>query len=106
MRGHEGGCLAILGFEGDEEDVERRRRRTSGAAARGRRRARSVAARGRRGCAAATPAPYLRDELLDRGVMVETLETATTWANLESLHDAVGDALRDRARRSAARRRS
>ena len=27
-------------------------------------------------------APYLRDELLDRGVMVETLETATTWSRL------------------------
>ena len=25
MRGHEGGCLAIVGFEGDEDDVERRR---------------------------------------------------------------------------------
>ena len=38
--------------------------------------------------------PYLRDELLDRRVMVETLETATSWANLESLHAAVADALR------------
>ena len=38
--------------------------------------------------------PYLRDELLDRGVMAETLETATTWASLESLHGAVGAALR------------
>ena len=27
MRGHEGGCLAIAGFEGEEEDVERRRLR-------------------------------------------------------------------------------
>ena len=26
--------------------------------------------------------PHLRDDLLDRGVMVETLETATTWSNL------------------------
>ena len=31
-------------------------------------------------------APYLRDDLLDRGVMVETLETATTWSNLERLY--------------------
>src|SRR5215218_7405846 len=30
MRGHEGGCLAILGFEGDEEGVEDRRRRAAG----------------------------------------------------------------------------
>ena len=39
-------------------------------------------------------APYLRDELLDRGVLVETLETATTWANLLKLHEAVREALR------------
>jgi alkyldihydroxyacetonephosphate synthase len=39
--------------------------------------------------------PYLRDELLDRGVMVETLETATTWSNLHVLYGAVGGALRD-----------
>jgi alkyldihydroxyacetonephosphate synthase len=39
-------------------------------------------------------APYLRDEMLDRGVLVETLETATTWSNLQTLYAAVGDALR------------
>ena len=33
--------------------------------------------------------PHLRDELMDRGVMVETLETATSWSNLPALHDAV-----------------
>jgi alkyldihydroxyacetonephosphate synthase len=37
--------------------------------------------------------PYLRDDLLDRGVMVETLETATTWTNLQRLHAAVTAAL-------------
>jgi alkyldihydroxyacetonephosphate synthase len=38
-------------------------------------------------------AAYLRDALLDRGVFVETLETATTWSGLERLHDAVSAAL-------------
>jgi alkyldihydroxyacetonephosphate synthase len=33
--------------------------------------------------------PHLRDDLIDRGVLVETLETATTWGNLERLYDAV-----------------
>jgi alkyldihydroxyacetonephosphate synthase len=37
--------------------------------------------------------PYLRDHLLDRGAMVETLETATTWSNLEPLRRAVLAAL-------------
>jgi alkyldihydroxyacetonephosphate synthase len=39
--------------------------------------------------------PYLRDALLERGVLVETLETATTWTNLRELYTAVGDALRE-----------
>jgi alkyldihydroxyacetonephosphate synthase len=93
LRGHEGGCIAILGFEGEEEDVERRRRHTTallragGGVSIGRRPG-DVWLRSR------YAAPYLRDELLDRRVMAETLETATSWANLESLHRAVADALR------------
>ena len=42
---------------------------------------------------AASPAPYLRDELLGLGVMVETLETATQWSNLAALHARVGGAI-------------
>lgn len=38
-------------------------------------------------------APYLRDALLDAGVLAETLETATTWANLHRLDAAVRSAL-------------
>jgi alkyldihydroxyacetonephosphate synthase len=37
--------------------------------------------------------PHLRDDLLDRGVLVETLETATTWSNLMNLRGAVRAAL-------------
>ena len=74
--------------------VERRRRRTAallragGGVALGHRPGRGLAA------GAASRAPYLRDELLDRGVMVETLETATTWTNLGTLYAAVREALR------------
>jgi alkyldihydroxyacetonephosphate synthase len=39
--------------------------------------------------------PYLRDELLGHGVLVETVETATTWRNLLPLHTAVEAALRE-----------
>ena len=93
LRGHEGGCLAIVGFEGDEDDVERRRPRTADLlrAGGGLRLGRRPGEAWRRGRFAG---PYLRDELLDRGVMVETLETATGWSNLERLHEAVGAALR------------
>jgi alkyldihydroxyacetonephosphate synthase len=92
-RGRESGCLAIVGFEGTAEDVERRRVRTAsllragGGIALGRRPG-ELWLRGR------YAGPYLRDELLDRAVLVDTLETATTWSDLESLYRATGDALR------------
>jgi len=93
MRGHEHGCLSILGFEGEEEAVEDRRRRAAGLLRAGG----GVALGNRPGNAwrrSRYAGPYLRDELLDRGVFVETLETATSWSNLEQLHGAVGEALR------------
>jgi alkyldihydroxyacetonephosphate synthase len=92
MRGHEGGCLAIVGFEGAEEDVEDRRRaagallRAGGGVSLGHR-------PGEAWYRSRFAAPYLRDELLDRGILVDTLETATSWSNLGKLHEAVGEAL-------------
>jgi len=38
--------------------------------------------------------PYLRDELIDRGILVDTLETAATWKNLLPLYHHVTDALK------------
>ena len=38
-------------------------------------------------------APYLRDSMLDVGVLVETLETATFWSNVERLYADVKAAL-------------
>ncbi|ATL66496.1 FAD-binding oxidoreductase [Nocardia terpenica] len=40
-------------------------------------------------------APYLRDALIDVGILCETLETATTWANLANLKAKVTAALTD-----------
>lgn len=37
--------------------------------------------------------PFLRDALMDAGYLVETVETATSWAGLPALHDAVHAAL-------------
>ncbi|HEV2875133.1 MAG TPA: FAD-binding oxidoreductase [Thermoleophilaceae bacterium] len=93
VRGHEGGCLAIAGFEGEEEDVERRRLRSgallrAGGGVRLGRRPGEAWLRGR------YAGPYLRDELLDRGLLAETLETAVSWSGLEALYEAVGGALR------------
>lgn len=38
-------------------------------------------------------APYLRDSMLDAGVLVETLETATFWSNRDHLYTSVKAAL-------------
>jgi alkyldihydroxyacetonephosphate synthase len=37
--------------------------------------------------------PYLRDPLMDRGLGVDTLETATPWSNVPTLYQAVRTAL-------------
>jgi alkyldihydroxyacetonephosphate synthase len=93
-RGHAGGCIVIVGYEGSERgDVALRAglgARTLGTAGGLRLGTRPGEAwlRGR------YHGPYLRDALLGRGVMAETLETATTWDRLHELHTAVADALR------------
>jgi len=90
--GHPRGCIAFTGFEGLPDRVSARRGRAAellrahGAVPLGTRPGRSWL-RNR------FSAPYLRDELMDRGVMVETLETATTWTNLTVLYEAVRTAL-------------
>ena len=87
-RGIVGGrCLMIAGWEGGAEDVARRRR----AAKRFRRFAAGFL--GERWVHSRFAGPHLRDDLLDRGVMVETVETATSWSNLGALRAAVRAAL-------------
>ena len=39
--------------------------------------------------------PYLRDVLLDHCILVDTLETATTWDKLETLHGAIKKSIED-----------
>jgi alkyldihydroxyacetonephosphate synthase len=97
-RGYGGGCLAILGFEGEHEEVGARRSRALKIvrAAGGLRVGRGV---GRAWLDSRFSAPYLRDELLTQGVMVETIETATRWSNVQALHGRVTEAI-DRALRA------
>jgi alkyldihydroxyacetonephosphate synthase len=86
------GCLLLCGWEDSAEAVARRR----GPAVRLLRRAGALPAGRRPGqawLAARFAAPHLRDDLLDRGVLAETLETATSWSNLERVYDAVRGAL-------------
>jgi alkyldihydroxyacetonephosphate synthase len=87
------GCLAIVGWEGRYEEVERRRRVTAerllGAGAE------AVPDAGEAWAAGRYRGPYLRDALLDAGALVETVETVTFWSALPRLYAAVGAALRD-----------
>jgi alkyldihydroxyacetonephosphate synthase len=86
------GCLVVLGYEGTEDDVRARHR----AAAKRLRAAGLVPAGTRPGEAwarARFAGPHLRDDLMDRGVLVETLETAAPWTVLPALRDAVNAAL-------------
>ena len=86
----ERGSLLLLGFEGTRGVV------------------RSARKLGRAHCggaasAGASPAirwteerygsPYLRDSLIEHRIMVDTVETATTWSNLERLHKAAREAI-------------
>lgn len=93
LRGYSRRALAIVGWEGTPESVQSRRR----VAHRTLRRHGALSLGTKPGQAwehARYDAPYLRDELLGRGVLAETLETATTWSGLRDLHRAVGSALR------------
>ncbi len=93
LRRRRGGCLMICGWEGERDDVSRRRGisqsrlRLGGAVPLGRSAGNSWHSNRYGG-------PYLRDELMSIGVMVETLETAHTWSRLDELYRGVGEALR------------
>ncbi len=86
------GALLIVGYEGEEEALMRRREltvralRAGGAAYLGQ-------AGGRSWEHGRYAGPYQRDALLGMGAMVETLETSHTWARLGELHRVVGAAI-------------
>lgn len=80
-----GRCLLVCGWEGD---VRARRRPARAHLPRV-----AVGPAGRAWLKSRYAGPHLRDDLMDRGVLVETLETATTWSRLHELKAAVTRAL-------------
>lgn len=85
------GCLAITGYEGTAAEVGARHERVGMV----------LRSLGGKRC---TPAgeewlrdryrtPYLRDALLNVGILAETLETASFWSNLPVLYEQVRTAL-------------
>jgi alkyldihydroxyacetonephosphate synthase len=101
-RGHGDGCLLVLGWEGVPALVRARMKaaasvlRDGGAIRLGRRVGESWKSHRFAG-------PYLRDKLMDAGLLVETLETAATWTALPTVYDAVRRALRESLTRNGRR---
>ena len=87
-----GGCLMVAGFEGSVDHVDRTRALVT-------RRLTDLDGRhlgqeaGQAWAHGRFHGPYLRDSLLDVGVLVETVETATFWSGVQSLYVAVKQAL-------------
>jgi len=87
------GSLLLMEFEGTRERVVHRRRTAI------------RYARGRSTSIGSGPAerwsreryelPYLRDSLLDRGILVDTVETAASWSDLMTVYDAGRKALQE-----------
>ncbi len=92
MRGVSEPTMAILGWEGSRGSVLARRLeglktlRSAGAVSLG-------SGVGGAWLRHRFDAPFLRDDLLDAGYLVETLETATHWSRLPELRDAVTQSL-------------
>ena len=93
LRRKRDGCLIVVGLEGEEESVARRRALTVRALRRGGAAYLGQSA-GRSWEHGRYQGPYLRDTLMRMGAMVETLETSHTWSRLEELHAAVASAIR------------
>jgi len=87
-----GGCLMIVGHEGTPEQVARAREATTSVLAAAGGTALGEEA-GRSWAAGRFDGPYLRDALLDVGVLVETFETVTFWSGLQHLYESVKGAV-------------
>jgi alkyldihydroxyacetonephosphate synthase len=93
-------CALIAGFEGRESEAADGRRRFDavarklGAISIGR----GAGARWHEG---RFHGPYLRDPMMDRGVGVDTLETAASWSKIDALAAAVRTALEESIRTTA-----
>jgi len=101
-RGRGDGCLLVLGWEGLPTLV-RARMRTAASVLEEDGALRLGKQVGQSWRAHRFEAPYLRDRLMDGGLLVETLETAATWTALPTVYDAVRRALRESLGRAGKR---
>ncbi len=92
LRGRGGGSLVITGYEGTAQAVHRSRSDVAAEIRRGGGVYLGQAA-GKGWAKGRFHGPYLREALLDRGVLVETLETAHQWSRHRELYETVRSAL-------------
>lgn len=100
LRGIARPCLLILGWEGFSNAELKSRRTASLRALRGVRLVGLGRAAGEKWRHGRFSGPRQRDALMDAGVCVETLETATYWSKLGALREAVRKALADKLSRA------
>jgi alkyldihydroxyacetonephosphate synthase len=95
------GCLLILGYEGTRRQTRADRNRALSYL---RRRTMLVGGEGpaRSWFSERFRHPYMRDSLMSAGVLVETLETGTTWDRLDALYQAVRGSLEQTLAQSGA----
>jgi alkyldihydroxyacetonephosphate synthase len=84
----------VAGFEGDNTTVEHSHRRF-GEIAKGLGALAIGKSTGQRWYQGRFHGPYLREPMMDRGLGVDTLETATSWSKIDALYAAVKKALED-----------
>ncbi len=91
FRGRAEGALTLLGFEGQDEEVRRARETVRrGLARHGG--VRLGSGPGKSWSRNRFHGPYLREGLLDLGLVVETFETAAPWSDYMEAHRRIGDA--------------
>lgn len=103
MRGFgERPCALISAFEGDADEVRDARKHFATIA-------KNLGAMGigegpgKRWREGRFHGPYLRDPLMERGVGVDTLETATSWSKIDALYNGVRSALENTMEETAPR---
>ncbi|MEP6817485.1 MAG: FAD-binding oxidoreductase, partial [Marmoricola sp.] len=87
-----GGCLMVAGYEGERVVVDAKRA-TVGGVLTGLGGSNLGEQGGEAWSRGRFDGPYLRDSMLDVGVLVETVETVTFWSRLRTVYDAVRAAL-------------
>lgn len=97
-------CVLLAGFEGEDASASDRRFARIAARHGGLSIGKGVAKHWQQ---SRFSAPYLRDAMMDRGVGVDTLETAASWAKIDALYasarQALAAAIRNAAPREGAR---